>query len=97
MANSVPGDDYELSRVHTNNGHGRDEDFRNPAQIEQTLPPADYGRGAYVALACCTAAQAPIWGTCSISFKNNEVCRTLTQVYRVLCLFWHLSRVLQQS
>ncbi|KAM0449518.1 hypothetical protein ACHAO4_007538 [Trichoderma viride] len=67
MANSVAGDDYELSRVHTNNGHGHEEDFRNPAQVEQTLPPADYGRGAYVALACCTAAQAPIWGY-SVSF-----------------------------
>lgn len=26
------------------------------------LPPTDRGRGAYVALACCTIAQAPIWG-----------------------------------
>lgn len=62
MANSIVGDDYELSRVHTNDEHGHGEDPRN--SIEQTLPPADYGRGAYVALACCTAAQAPIWGTC---------------------------------
>lgn len=26
------------------------------------LPPTDRGKGAYLALACCTAAQAPIWG-----------------------------------
>lgn len=72
MANSVVGDDYELSRVHTNDEHGHEGDSRNPAEVEQTLPPADYGRGAYVALACCTAAQAPIWGTCLSSSKNNK-------------------------
>lgn len=27
------------------------------------LPPADHGKGAYLALACCTLAQAPIWGS----------------------------------
>lgn len=26
------------------------------------LPPTDHGHGAYVALACCTLAQAPVWG-----------------------------------
>ncbi|KAF5636810.1 monocarboxylate transporter 2 [Fusarium sp. NRRL 52700] len=31
------------------------------------LPPTDRGRGAYTALACCTIAQAPIWGY-SVSF-----------------------------
>jgi hypothetical protein len=64
MANSDVDDGYELSRVHTSDEHGQEEDSRG---VEQTLPPADYGRGAYVALACCTAAQAPIWGTCSIT------------------------------
>lgn len=80
MANSVAGDDYELSRVHTNDEHGREEDSRNPMQVEQTLPPADYGRGAYIALACCTAAQAPIWGTFFQFFPgiNNMLCWTLT-------------------
>lgn len=63
MANSVAGDDYELSRVHTHDEHSREEDSGNSAQVEQMLPPADHGRGAYIALACCTAAQAPIWGT----------------------------------
>ena len=29
------------------------------------LPPADRGKGAYLALACCTVAQAPIWGNSS--------------------------------
>ncbi|KAF4592247.1 MFS monocarboxylate transporter [Ophiocordyceps camponoti-floridani] len=33
----------------------------------QLLPPTDTGRGAYVALACCTVSQAPIWGY-SVSF-----------------------------
>ncbi|OAA59399.1 MFS monocarboxylate transporter [Cordyceps fumosorosea ARSEF 2679] len=27
-----------------------------------SLPPTDHGRDAYLALACCTVAQAPIWG-----------------------------------
>ncbi|KAF7561028.1 hypothetical protein G7046_g3108 [Stylonectria norvegica] len=31
------------------------------------LPPADRGRSAYIALACCTTAQVPIWGF-SVSF-----------------------------
>lgn len=26
------------------------------------LPPTDHGRDAYLALLCCTVAQAPIWG-----------------------------------
>lgn len=72
MANSAAGDDYELSRVYTHDEHGYEEDSRNPAQVEQTLPPADYGRGAYVALACCTAAQAPIWGTSLNSYRNKQ-------------------------
>lgn len=72
MANSVAGDDHELSRIHTNDEHGRGENSRNPAQVEQTLPPADYGRRAYLALACCTAAQAPIWGTSSIPSRNKQ-------------------------
>ena len=29
---------------------------------EDDLPPQDHGRGAYLALACSTIAQAPIWG-----------------------------------
>lgn len=31
------------------------------------LPPTDRGRRAYTALACCTIAQAPIWGQHLIS------------------------------
>lgn len=27
-----------------------------------SLPPTDHGRDAYLALLCCTVAQAPIWG-----------------------------------
>jgi hypothetical protein len=46
------------------------EELRAPDEqqpIDQTteidaLPPTDHGRGAYTALACCTIAQAPIWG-----------------------------------
>ncbi|KAM0348715.1 hypothetical protein ACHAPU_004154 [Fusarium lateritium] len=37
-----------------------------PSSID-ALPPTDRGRGAYTALACCTIAQAPIWGY-SVSF-----------------------------
>lgn len=33
-----------------------------PQSVEDNLPPQDYGRGAYLALACSTIAQAPIWG-----------------------------------
>jgi hypothetical protein len=42
-----------------------DEIVPSPSQYEpqmQSLPPTDHGRGAYTALACCTIAQAPIWG-----------------------------------
>ncbi|KAM0247434.1 hypothetical protein ACHAP5_004073 [Fusarium lateritium] len=44
---------------------------RNDNEAESSsidaLPPTDRGRGAYTALACCTIAQAPIWGY-SVSF-----------------------------
>lgn len=33
---------------------------------DDELPPTDHGRGAYIALACCTIAQAPIWGKRSL-------------------------------
>ncbi|PHH91486.1 hypothetical protein CDD83_269 [Cordyceps sp. RAO-2017] len=33
----------------------------------ELLPPTDRGSGAYLALACCTISQAPIWGY-SVSF-----------------------------
>ena len=39
----------------------RPEDNEAEASID-ALPPTDRGRGAYTALACCTIAQAPIWG-----------------------------------
>ncbi|KAM0254549.1 hypothetical protein ACHAQJ_006655 [Trichoderma viride] len=67
MSHSAAADEHELSRVFTNDEQSREEDSRERIQNEQTLPPADYGRGAYLALACCTAAQAPIWGY-SVSF-----------------------------
>ncbi|UKZ50378.1 hypothetical protein TrVGV298_004638 [Trichoderma virens] len=35
--------------------------------MRKHYPPADHGRGAYLSLACCTIAQAPIWGY-SVSF-----------------------------
>lgn len=35
------------------------------------LPPTDRGRGAYTALACCTIAQAPIWGKFCQHLTNN--------------------------
>ncbi|KAH8178186.1 major facilitator superfamily protein [Sarocladium implicatum] len=38
----------------------------NGVEID-ALPPTDHGKGAYTALACCTLAQAPIWGY-SVSF-----------------------------
>ncbi|KAL6412190.1 hypothetical protein AUP68_04573 [Ilyonectria robusta] len=37
------------------------EQDEDQASID-ALPPTDRGRGAYIALACCTVAQAPIWG-----------------------------------
>lgn len=62
MAHPVPHEAHELSRVFANPRHDREEDSGDPIQNTQTLPPADHGRGAYLALACCTIAQAPIWG-----------------------------------
>ncbi|KAF4994092.1 hypothetical protein FGRMN_6007 [Fusarium graminum] len=43
-----------------------DNNETGPPSID-ALPPTDRGRGAYTALACCTIAQAPIWGY-SVSF-----------------------------
>lgn len=34
----------------------------HPSNQTDALPPTDRGKGAYMALACCTVAQAPIWG-----------------------------------
>ncbi|KAK2616215.1 hypothetical protein QQS21_000847 [Conoideocrella luteorostrata] len=39
-------------------GHGDDDALHTGG----SMPPTDRGRGAYVALACCTLAQVPIWG-----------------------------------
>ncbi|UZP39732.1 hypothetical protein NXS19_007548 [Fusarium pseudograminearum] len=43
------------------------EDIPSESASISALPPTDRGRGAYTALACCTIAQAPIWGY-SVSF-----------------------------
>ncbi|KAM0548557.1 hypothetical protein ACHAPJ_009880 [Fusarium lateritium] len=51
----------ELASVRSN-----DENEAESSSID-ALPPTDRGRGAYTALACCTIAQAPIWGY-SVSF-----------------------------
>ena len=53
-----------LRRDVSRTSHNRD-DGNHEAATEQgnSLPPTDRGRGAYLALACCTIAQAPIWGT----------------------------------
>jgi hypothetical protein len=45
----------------SNRPEGNEEEHSEMASID-TLPPTDRGRGAYTALACCTMAQAPIWG-----------------------------------
>ncbi|KAL7930767.1 MFS general substrate transporter [Trichoderma chlorosporum] len=58
---------HEMSRVFSSTHHGHEGDSEDAIQNAQTLPPADHGRGAYLALACCTIAQAPIWGY-SVSF-----------------------------
>ncbi|OBS25552.1 hypothetical protein FPOA_06087 [Fusarium poae] len=50
----------------SNRPEGNEEEHSEMASID-TLPPTDRGRGAYTALACCTMAQAPIWGY-SVSF-----------------------------
>ncbi|KAJ4257527.1 hypothetical protein NW762_008651 [Fusarium torreyae] len=52
---------FELASVRSN-----DENEAESSSIN-ALPPTDRGRGAYTALACCTIAQAPIWGY-SVSF-----------------------------
>ncbi|KAF4981272.1 hypothetical protein FZEAL_2898 [Fusarium zealandicum] len=56
---------HELAVVHPHN-QSEGEQHTEPNSID-TLPPTDRGRGAYVALFCCTVAQAPIWGY-SVSF-----------------------------
>lgn len=65
MANSPSHENIEMSRVSA--PHNDHDEFDQSIHHAQTLPPADHGRDAYVALACCTIAQAPIWGY-SVSF-----------------------------
>lgn len=40
-----------------------DEALSQHASSSSLFPPMDRGKAAYTALACCTVAQAPIWGT----------------------------------
>ncbi|KAF5018234.1 hypothetical protein F66182_9797 [Fusarium sp. NRRL 66182] len=46
------------------------ENEAEPSSID-ALPPTDRGRGAYIALTCCTVAQAPIWGMWSNTLYNE--------------------------
>lgn len=63
MAHSAGYEGQELSSLGQNHQQDHeDDDASNPMENDETLPPADHGRGAYLALACCTMAQAPIWG-----------------------------------
>ncbi|KAM5354268.1 hypothetical protein ACJ41O_000918 [Fusarium nematophilum] len=55
---------HELDDLHSR--YRNDSELHEPAPVD-ALPPTDRGRGAYSALACCTIAQAPIWGY-SVSF-----------------------------
>ncbi|KAJ4213521.1 hypothetical protein NW759_010941 [Fusarium solani] len=55
---------HELQVVRSGDDETRPDDGTTTIDA---LPPTDRGRGAYVALACCTIAQAPIWGY-SVSF-----------------------------
>lgn len=62
----------ELDELNHDNGRiSRSDDEATDMSTEHmqgdSLPPTDHGRGAYLALACCTVAQAPIWGY-SVSF-----------------------------
>ncbi|EHK24065.1 uncharacterized protein TRIVIDRAFT_45291 [Trichoderma virens Gv29-8] len=66
MAYPIAQEENELSGIFINT-HGNEENSEDRIQNAQTLPPADHGRGAYLSLACCTIAQAPIWGY-SVSF-----------------------------
>ncbi|KAJ3541499.1 hypothetical protein NM208_g4578 [Fusarium decemcellulare] len=56
---------HELASIRAGN-ESETEQQAESAPIN-ALPPTDRGRGAYTALACCTIAQAPIWGY-SVSF-----------------------------
>ncbi|RSL94222.1 hypothetical protein CEP52_012742 [Fusarium oligoseptatum] len=58
------GPSHELQVVRSGDDETRQH---NGSTTIDALPPTDRGRGAYVALACCTIAQAPIWGY-SVSF-----------------------------
>ncbi|PFH62923.1 hypothetical protein XA68_10976 [Ophiocordyceps unilateralis] len=60
MSATMPATDDEPHRPSL-----RENDEYDDAQL--LLPPTDRGRGAYMALACCTISQAPIWGY-SVSF-----------------------------
>lgn len=51
------------------------ENASSPAQVTyggHTVPPPDRGRGAYLVLAACSLAQAPIWGEFLFTFSFLE-------------------------
>lgn len=52
---------HELDELGSSVERQTPEEQELATQID-ALPPTDRGRGAYLALACCTVAQAPIWG-----------------------------------
>ncbi|KAH7171378.1 major facilitator superfamily domain-containing protein [Dactylonectria macrodidyma] len=53
---------HELSELSSPVEQRRTEQVEDDQVSIDALPPTDRGRGAYIALACCTVAQAPIWG-----------------------------------
>ncbi|KAJ3550151.1 hypothetical protein NM208_g133 [Fusarium decemcellulare] len=72
MAESSTQTAYALRSLESRNSQdvqiGNGESGQGNPQPEATsLPPTDRGREAYLALMCCTVAQAPIWGY-SVSF-----------------------------
>jgi hypothetical protein len=54
------------------------------------LPPTDRGKGAYTTLACCTLAQAPIWGGCPLSLQTQA---ELT-AFRLFDFLWNFPGIL---
>lgn len=66
----VEHDDFALSNlrssresnVMTESSHESRAGSLSGVEVD-ALPPTDHGKGAYMALTCCTLAQAPIWGS----------------------------------
>jgi hypothetical protein len=67
----------------------------NQEVTTDALPPADHGKDAFIALGCCTVAQAPVWGTLMRDFRLMlAFISYCSLMFRILGCLWDLPRIL---